>query len=95
MDKGGGRGGTKAQPVGGAKVRAGWSPSIFRAVILGNFLFIQRLGMRLSICQLNIYCQHTGLVPWTLRQGHHRTLSPHLSGLSEGLSAPPPCTNPS
>ena len=76
MDEGGGRGGTKAQPVGGEKVRAGWSPSIFRAVILSNFLFIQRLGIRLSICQLNIYCQHTGLVPRTLRQGHRRTLSP-------------------
>lgn len=65
MDKGGGRGGTKAQPVGGVKVRAGWSPSIFRAVILGNFLFIQRLGMRLSICQLNVYCQHIDPVPQT------------------------------
>lgn len=42
---------------------AGWSPSIFRAVILGNFLFIQRLGMRLSICWLNIYYMHIGLVP--------------------------------
>lgn len=29
--------------------------SIFWAVILGSFLFIQRLGMRLNSCQLNIY----------------------------------------
>lgn len=63
--EGGGGGVAKAWPVGGAKVRAGWSPSIFRAVILGNFLFIQRLGMQLSICQLNIYYKHTGLVPQT------------------------------
>ena len=58
-----GGGGTKAWPVGGVRVSAGWSPSIFRAVILGNFLFIQRLGMRLSICRLNIYYMHIGLVP--------------------------------
>lgn len=41
-------------------------PSIFRAVILGNFLFIQRLGMRFSICWFNIYYMHIGLVPRTL-----------------------------
>lgn len=56
-------GGTKPWPAGGVKVSTGWSPSIFRAVILGNFLFIQRLGMRLSICRLNIYYMHFGLVP--------------------------------
>lgn len=50
-------------PWQGAKVSAGWSPSIFPAVILGNFLFIQRLGLRLSICQLDIYYMHIGLVP--------------------------------
>lgn len=57
-------------------MRAGWSPSIFRAVILGNFLFIQRLGMRLSICRLNIYHKHIGLAPRTRRWGLWRTLSP-------------------
>lgn len=45
---------------------AGWGLSIFRAVILGNFLFIQRLGLRLSICRLNIYYMHIGLVPRVL-----------------------------
>lgn len=57
---------------------AGWSLSIFRAVILGNFLFIQRLGMRLSICQLNIYYMHIGLVPQIPGQGHRKSLFPHV-----------------
>lgn len=45
-------------------MKAGWSPSIFQAVILGNFLLIQRLGMWLSICQLNIYYKPI-YQPWT------------------------------
>lgn len=34
---------------------------LFRAVILGSLLFIQRLGMRLSSCQLNIYYRRISL----------------------------------
>lgn len=40
-------------------MRAGWSPSIFPAVILSTFGLFRGQGWLLSICQLNIYCQHT------------------------------------
>lgn len=55
---------------------SGKGPSIFQAVILGNFLFIQRLGLRLCICQLSIYYQRISLGPRTLWRGHRRPLAP-------------------
>lgn len=49
-----------------AQRHSGMGPGTFRAVILGNFLFMQRPGMWLSVCQLSIYYKPIGLGPRTL-----------------------------
>lgn len=63
---------------------SGKGPSIFRAVILGNFLFIQRLEMRLSICQLSIYYQRISRGPQTLFP-HFLTAGAHWKTCKEEL----------
>lgn len=90
MDRGlGSHGGGETMGVGGSPGKQVWPvegtwrelagiSSILWAVILGSFLFIQRLGMRLNSCQLNIYYRRISLYCGPCDGVDHRTLFPHL-----------------
>lgn len=84
----GGSPGKQVWPVEGTLRDLAGTSSIFRAVILGSFLFIQRLGMRLNNCQLDIYYRCISL---DRGRCDHRTLSlvwsvlENLQGKAEGL----------
>lgn len=66
--------GEQVWPVEGTVRDLARTSSIFRAVILGSFLFIQRLKMRLNNCQLDIYYRCISL---DHGRCDHRTLFPH------------------